>query len=215
MKRKSLKERFTTYFVLKDACREGGCPVCWLLNKSIQRYLENLLYENVNDGGTRTRLRGSLGFCRRHGSLLVSIGDNLGTSIIYEDILRHILDTLDKSVKNGFSPARCPVCELRQRRENDFISTLAGHIADPELRESLDQSRGLCLHHLGQLRCSLTEESSRAWLLNLHHLRLDLLRHHLSEYSRKQDVQFRAEQVTEEEQNACNNAIDFLIGTSG
>ena len=39
-----------------DACAEPGCPVWRCLRADSVRYLDGLLYEHVNDPGTRARL---------------------------------------------------------------------------------------------------------------------------------------------------------------
>src|SRR5919106_2474428 len=87
---------FTAYQLL-DACRERGCPVCRVEQKSVERYLDNQFYENVNSPKWRDRLRASLGFCHEHAWLAVDkrLGDALGFAIIYHDIVNTILNQLD------------------------------------------------------------------------------------------------------------------------
>ena len=74
-----------TYFDLRDACQLPGCPVCRIEQRTVQRFLDALMYENVNDPGTRDRLRGSLGFCHEHAWQVANemLGNALGMAIIY------------------------------------------------------------------------------------------------------------------------------------
>jgi len=84
---------------LRLAFRQGGCPVCRLRQQGERRYLFNLLYENVNDGGTRGHLVRGLGLCPEHAWALQAIEqerwhDGLGVSIIYEDLASRALASL-------------------------------------------------------------------------------------------------------------------------
>ncbi len=38
---------------LDQALKHDACPICWASQKSVQRFLDGLLYENVNDSGIR------------------------------------------------------------------------------------------------------------------------------------------------------------------
>lgn len=76
---------------LKRALQEEGCPICRCIAEHEERYLRFLLWENVNDIETRTRLMESLGFCRRHAQQMLQmereeLGMVLGNSIIYESL---------------------------------------------------------------------------------------------------------------------------------
>jgi len=79
------------FIYLKLAMREPGCPICNCCADHETRYLKFLLWENVNDVGTRRRLSASLGFCQRHAQQMLEMeqeqfGMLLGNSIIYESL---------------------------------------------------------------------------------------------------------------------------------
>src|SRR5215208_6410682 len=84
----------STVFNLLEACREPGCPICRLEQQSVERYLDHQFYENVNSPKWREELRASLGFCHEHAWLGVNqrLGDALGYSIIYRDLINSILN---------------------------------------------------------------------------------------------------------------------------
>lgn len=60
------KSKYISYFKLQEALTQPGCPLCTLIDQHSLRYLDALLYERVNDGGTCQELRQSLGFCNWH-----------------------------------------------------------------------------------------------------------------------------------------------------
>lgn len=76
---------------LELSLRQPGCPICRLRQRSDRRYLFNLLYENVSDGGTRLHLVRGMGLCPEHAWALQAIEherwhDGLGVAIIYHDL---------------------------------------------------------------------------------------------------------------------------------
>jgi hypothetical protein len=84
---------------LQHALPEAGCPLCRCCLNGETRYIKNLLWENVNDVGTRLRLAASLGFCHRHAQQMHlmerdEMGMMLGNSIIYEDLIHQVLEKL-------------------------------------------------------------------------------------------------------------------------
>lgn len=98
---------------LRQAYRQPGCPICRLHSRMDSRYLYNLLYENVNDGGTRVHLVRGMGLCPEHAWQLQAIEqenwhDGLGVGIICEDLvgrasraLATYLEALPRNVRRG------------------------------------------------------------------------------------------------------------------
>ncbi len=93
------------YFDVIDACAKPGCPFCRLAEKVVNRYLDALMYENVNDPDTRETLHQSLGFCNEHAWRLPSTagGAALGIAIIYRDLIGR---AAAKFAEARFSPLR-------------------------------------------------------------------------------------------------------------
>ncbi len=54
------------HFELEEALGQDGCAVCRLVSKTSHDYLDNLLYELVNDPAVQKGFRDSLGPCNRH-----------------------------------------------------------------------------------------------------------------------------------------------------
>lgn len=209
----------STVFNLLEACREPGCPVCRLEQQSVERYLDNQFYENVNSPKWRDQLRASLGFCHEHTWLGVNqrLGDALGYSIIYRDVVNSILSQLDE--ENGSARAsrhwasllrqipeparnmiekmlaaitprkRCPACEHRDETTRRLLSVLVEELEKDGMNDALQASDGLCLPHLRLALKHVKDGSVCEKLLTIHREKLESLRTELAEFIRKNDYQ--------------------------
>ncbi len=227
--------RFMRYFDLRDAFGKPGCPVCRLLEEGNRRYLDQLLYENVNDPGTRDLLRASRGFCNWHAWMLREILNSAsGVSILYSDFLAEIIRSLKRRAERppvasplrrfwarlsrlGDRPARpvpaprppCPACHGWPSETYD-LQTLVVFLDDPEFSAAYERSDGLCLPHLEQA-LSPAPPAAVARLLEMTLPRLEHLRWELEEFGRKRDYRF-AEEERGEEGTAWLRAVEFFVG---
>lgn len=229
-----------TAYQLLEACREPGCPVCRVEQRSVERYLDNQLYENVNSPKWRDKLRASLGFCHEHAWLAVNqrLGDALGFSIIYRDVVNHVLSNLDRGtvqaphglssilrqvpegartlIENMLSAMtprkRCPACEHRDETTRATISILLEELKSSEMRDALQASDGLCLPHLRQTLEHVQDVTVSKSLLDLHRGKLERLRYELEEFIRKNDYQLIGEGFGEE-RDAWLRAIAMVAGS--
>ena len=208
---------FTTHKLL-EACRAPGCPVCRLEQQAVERYLDRQFYENVNSPAWRDSLRASLGFCHEHAWLGVNqrLGDALGFSIIYRDILNSALNQLNdnsasarvsrritwlrqlpeqarhmiEKVLYALTPRkRCPVCEQRDEMTGDTLSVLVKELEGPEMTDALQASEGLCLPHLRLTLEHVQDISACEKLLTIQREKLESLSAELAEFIRKNDYQ--------------------------
>ncbi len=127
-----------------EALERPGCPLCRLADEAGRRFLRALLYERVNDVPTRNELRRGGGFCRLHTGLLLSMGDALGASIIYADLLR-------SSSAAPASDHTCLVCVAAQSATHRAMAALSRHIEEPDVLAAYSACDGLCLPHLAEL----------------------------------------------------------------
>jgi hypothetical protein len=230
---------FTAYKLL-DACREPGCPVCRLEQQSVERYLDNQFYENVNSPEWRDQLRASLGFCHEHAWLAVNkrLGDALGFTIIYHDIVNSLLNQLKddgtsapaqrrisllrqlpeaaqkmiEKMLNAFSPRkRCPACERRDETTRMSLSALLEELKTPEMVDALQGSEGLCLPHLRLALEQVRDVSTFETLFSVHREKLESLSAQLAEFIRKNDYQSIAEGFGKE-RDAWLRAIGMVVG---
>lgn len=226
---------------LLEACAQPGCPICRLAEDAARRSLVSLFYESVNDVGMREHLRKSLGFCREHAWQVLEpgIGDALGVSIIYHDILRSVLKdlpgdpqhphskglvsslvdslphrqtALGASTVKALTPrAGCPACETRDSTARLYIQALVESIDQEQVSSVLSNSDGLCLPHL-QMTFELHHGSkSLGVLLAISREKLLALQHELSEFIRKNDYRFRGERIGSE-RDAWRRATARLVG---
>jgi Family of unknown function (DUF6062) len=232
----------STVYNLLEACREQGCPLCRLEQQSVERYLDNQFYENVNSPAWRDQLRASLGFCQEHAWLAVNgrLGDALGFSIIYRDIVNSVLTQLNDSsnavrrprrrmpllrqipekirnmvekILTAITPRkRCPVCEHRDETTRTLLSVLIEELKQPEMVHALQASEGLCLPHLRQTLEHVKDVSSCENLLMIHREKLESLRAELAEFIRKNDYQMIKEGF-DKEGDAWLRAVSMITGS--
>jgi hypothetical protein len=214
----------STVFNFLEACREAGCPICRLEQQSVERYLDHQFYENVNSPKWREGLRASLGFCHEHAWLGVNqrLGDALGYSIIYRDLVNSILNQLAEDsgpARNKSASAlaaltprkRCPVCEKRDHTTHMYLSVLVEEMKSPETIQALRTSEGLCLSHLRQTLERIKDSSTSEKLLDIHREKLASLTTELEEFIRKNDYQAFKEGFGKEG-DAWLRAIAMIVG---
>jgi hypothetical protein len=227
-------------YKLFEACREKGCPICRLEQQSVERYLDHHFYENVNSPDWREQLRLSLGFCHEHAWLGVDkrLGDALGYTIIYHDLVNTILNQLksDRAAQpprgwtlllvqipeqvretiakmlTAFTPRkRCPVCECREEATSAVLTVFVEELKTPELTKALQDSEGLCLPHLRQVLEHIRNPVSCELLLAIQRGKLESLRDELAEFIRKNDYQVIQEGFGSEG-DAWLRAIGMIAG---
>jgi hypothetical protein len=232
---------FETYKLI-EACHEPGCPVCRLEQSSVERYLDSQFYENVNSPKWRDQLRLSLGFCHEHAWLAVNkhLGDALGFSIIYHDIVNSVLKQLNESSTPARPPRRwasvlqqvpeqargmvekmlsaltprkhCPACEHRDETTRLTLSTLVKELNTAEVVEALQTSEGLCFPHLRLALKQVKDASTCETLLAIHREKLEDLRTDLAEFIRKNDYQ-RIGEGFGKEGDAWLRAVSIVTGS--
>jgi len=232
----------STSYDLIQACRQPGCPVCRLEQRAVERYLDGLFYESVNDIQLRERLRASLGFCHEHAWLAVDkkLGNVLGFAIIYNDVINNVLrqlesdnqppitqrwtnllkqvpeqvGTLIKKALYAFTPQKhCVVCQQKDKIQHLIISTLMEDLKETETIQALQASEGLCLPHLKNLFEIVRDPALFNLLLSLHREKLESLRAELAEFIRKNDYRFKDEGFGAEG-DSWRRAIGKVNGTN-
>ena len=228
-----------TTFNLIEACRQPGCPVCRVEEHSVERYLDNQFYENVNNPDFRNTLRLSIGFCREHAWLAANerLGDALGFALIYHDVIESTLERLDKGVPPptrrwagllkrvpeqvsalvyktvyALTPQkRCPVCQKRDEMVAIMISSLVEDLEKPEMDVAMRASDGLCLPHLRLCLKAVKDSATCEKLITIHREKLEALHGELAELIRKNDYRFAKEGLGKEG-DSWLRALAMLIG---
>jgi len=230
----------STEYDLIQACRQPGCPVCLVEQSAVERYLDSLFYESVNDIQLREKLRASMGFCHEHAWLAVDkrLGSALGFAIIYHDVINNTLKQLDSNITPpvtkhwssllqqfpkqvsetiqkvlyALTPHKhCVVCLQRDKILHTIITSLIESLNKPEMISALKSSDGLCSPHLKKAFESVRDIDTSNLLLSIHREKLESLRDELKEFIRKNDYRFKDEGFGVEG-NSWKRAVSKVIG---
>jgi hypothetical protein len=233
-----------SYFDVLEACAQPGCPLCRVSEKTVNSYLDAILYEMVNDPPTQDTLRQSLGYCNEHAHRLpgISPGVGLGIAIIYRDLINHIIaelqsglysppdrlhqihEFLDRDkplaateafVRNLQPREPCPACEHRDRMETLALTAMLEALPnDEQMRAALRSSSGLCLPHLRGAFALARNEAAFKTLREIAETKLTEFKADLDEFIRKNDYRFSKEGFGSEG-DSWRRAIDWIVGKRG
>ena len=221
---------------LEEALREQDerCAVCRLVNQTGRRYLDNLLYELVNDPEVQAEFRESLGFCSRHAYLMLGMGNGLGTAILYRAATRELLKLLShipdapkpqvslRTLLGRRSKERltfpepgtgCMVCRSEEMAEETYLQVLLDSAQNGSLDGLLDGPGAICVKHLsrasglagGWLPPALVEVTREA----LRDLEVDL-----GEYVRHNDYRYSNEPWGKE-RDSWKRVVAKMVGLRG
>jgi hypothetical protein len=231
--------KFVGYFRLVEACRQPGCPVCRRVIDDSRGYLAALLHEHVTDPQTRRALRASWGLCAWHAAMLPDVAPAaLGAAIIYEDLLRLVLQrteglaygdrrarrrawlaALRQRPHPGASATRyrrrpaCPACVNAAATERRCLDTLLQFIDDGDLQAAYARSEGLCVPHLfGALEVG-RDRRALAALVGRTREAWQRLARTLASFLAKHDYRNR-QPCTEAEAAASRRALALLAGAT-
>jgi hypothetical protein len=148
---------------LVRALTGSACPVCAFADDAVARWLEAVLYEQVNDVAFRKRFDATGGFCRRHTARAHHVdrhrsGGALGIAILLQAALRPRLRALDGAARGRRVDRRmleplsdasdCMACAVERTAEADAISgSLENAARDEAWRAAITDGR-YCLLHL-------------------------------------------------------------------
>jgi uncharacterized protein DUF6062 len=240
--RRRRPSKFIGFFRLVDACDRPGCPVCRCVTDDARQYLDNLLYEQVNDPDTRRRLRASWGFCNWHAWMLRDVSDPaFGSAILYDDFLRVAIDRFERKATRVVTPPRgllgrlgrwgrrarrsllvelhrrraaCPGCSLVAESEERYVELALQFVDDPEFDGAYRRSQGLCVPHAVQA-LQLGAGTVEARQLIMRTLpKWGELRRDLQGFIGKHDYRKR-QPFTEAESTAHLRALEMSAGAPG
>jgi hypothetical protein len=219
-----------SYHEVREACAQAGCPLCRLATEAVDRYLDAILYEDVNDPEMRAKLSASQGYCHTHAWRLTAQGGSaLGIAIVYQDLVRQAARRLagarlepggllrragtGAAVRALTPEARCPACAHRDEMERLSLTTLVEALAqrDKAMQAALEGSAGLCLPHLRRALEVTQDEAGFAFLRGLMEAKLKALAAELDEFIRKNDYRFSHEGFGAEG-DSWQRAIGVVVG---
>lgn len=227
--------KHTPYFELVEAQSQAGCPICRLVHRATDRYVDSLLYEAVLDPAVRAKLKGSRGFCALHVAMLGrKPGRALGVALIYRDILGALIDgTSQGRYRRGLlgrSPGKtrggtmtavrlgseqpCPACAIGLEAERTSIELLLAHLQDDELFEAYSEGEGLCLMHFVRALEAVEDQMTFRRLVQPQLVRYRAMLDDLDEFIRKRDHRFRKEEYGGEG-DVWLRAMNAVVGGAG
>jgi len=211
------KSKDIVYVLLKESLRGENCPLCYLLVKQKERWLDSLLYEHVNDSVIREKIR-RLGFCTKHLWDILEysernpVVDGLGISIILQDMLETELAYLLKTSQvQEKRVSECILCKSLDESEKSYLESFAIWLREKEFSELYKTSSSIfCLNHYKFVFKGL-DEVSRVVLLQIQLTKLEKLNKNLESFIRKFDWNVK-EKPTCEEAEAKGKTVNVLKG---
>jgi hypothetical protein len=231
-----------SYFDLRDAMAQPGCPVCRLKIDSADRFVDTLLWESVNDPEKRDRIRRARGFCHTHFWLLARASASLGVAIITNDVLTSLLRAMDAggfdalpavslrrvqeavdSRQPSAATARlvghlepeepCSACVWADKMEGIYVDTVVRNLTGQDgLRADYEKSDGLCLPHFRHALARVRKRTTFEALVGAQRVVWERLVRHLGESISKSDYRRQGE-AWGEEAGAWLRGIAALAGT--
>lgn len=86
-----------------------------MAQRTVQRHLDKVIYDSVNDPATRARLRESFGYCYEHAWQLTKTGEGtaVGVAFIYRDMLNAITKVLQQA--HNERPSRPLLVQVQEK----------------------------------------------------------------------------------------------------
>jgi len=207
------------YFNILEALKEG-CPVCILTTKAVRKFMDDFLYQGINDSGLRQQIRKGWGFCKLHSWQLSHFGDGFGQAIIYEDLMTRILDEVEKIIETKrfsktlqiFKPQdKCIFCKVAENAEKRYLSAFWDCFWEQEFKVKFKNSFGLCLPHIFGVIKIGKEIKQIQELIEMEKEKLENLIQDLREFIRKHDYRFISEGF-QKEKDVWLRAVAKLVG---
>ncbi|MGJ8453963.1 DUF6062 family protein [Pseudothermotoga sp. U03pept] len=191
--------------------KDRNCPVCVLVERSVEQLIDTILYELVNDPQIRADLR-EVGLCKRHTDKVQQYLQKhpelglLGIAIIYEDMMDSHLKALNETTSLNHN---CYLCNRETEIERMYITSFGKLFNDREGLDLFRKSKSiLCIDHY----CKLSSKMNPAYRNSLSEIeiaKLTSLKNDLSMFIKKHDYRNR-ESFKEEEASAYRIAGGIL-----
>lgn len=151
---------------LVKALTGTACPICAFADDAAARWLEAVLYEQVNDVTFRQRFVAGGGFCRRHTARAHHVdrhrsGGALGIAILLQAALKPRLRAIDGAAAARRPTGRaldvladandCMACGAERTAETDAIAGALENAARDEVWRLAVAEGRYCLSHLRDL----------------------------------------------------------------
>ncbi len=207
-------DKHIPYFELIDAFVSDKCPICYLIEVRVNKFYENLLYENVNNPKFRDKFYKNGGFCNFHSHKLASYNDGLAVSLLYRDMVLENIDILSSGGYKKFVNDKnksCMVCEFVSDIERRYINIFNENQSEDEFKKKFLNSKGLCVPHLQML------------IKNSKAVDADIVDFHIKKYKEQYDelqiyidscnfTKKRVEKVSKVNEKIWRDIVDVIVG---
>jgi len=175
-----MMEKHLPYFSLLEGCSSSKCPVCFIVKKNSDRYLETLIYEGINDSGFRINFKKNFGFCPVHTWQFQELKDSLATAILFKDLLSLEPESLLKKNKT------CQICNLIKDTEDRIYAEMKLRLEDLEFKNLFVKSSGLCFYHYAKFALKIKNKLPQ-WFKDFHNKKIEELITETDRYIKTED----------------------------
>lgn len=210
------------YFDLVESFHKPGCTICNLMQRDVQQFIDNMLFEYANEPGLRREFSAGRGVCIEHGLMLKNnkIGNVIGVTRLYQDTLDDLLKILNETPVGTIEPKAfqrlrgappkadgealadlleptegCIACERLDEYETMYLDMLNRYMLDERFYEAYRQSNGICLPHFRKaLRHIESPDAARA-LVRLQRDIWSSLREEMAVFFEKQNYEHIGEPI--------------------
>lgn len=205
------------YFEMIENLKEDWCIICYLMDKAMDKFFDDFLYESVNDYSLRNKIRKG-GICPKHARKLKLCGDVLAHAIIYSDLLSNFknnyhLEILPRKKKTQ-EQNMCIFCEKEQDFEDTYTRAFSHYFtAQPQFQSAFTEKGFICQRHLNQVLEKISSISVQKNLLSVVKNKVDRILYYLEMIKEKNDYRNIHESYTSEEIRAWHMAVNFVAGS--
>ena len=173
-----MKEKIHTIPVNEAFDSGDECPFCYLERAVEQRAIRYLLGSGASYMEPDVRAAtDDVGFCRSHYQKMYDYGNSLGNALMMQTYYTKMMDELSRQLddfeipdKRSLLPLRkqketklpllewlqkmqdsCYICNRIDANQKRYFETFFVLIKEHEFRDKVENSKGFCMHHFGQL----------------------------------------------------------------
>ncbi len=228
-------KRGLSWIELKEAFKNEGCPICFIMLEHLNKYFDHLLYEEALSVSVHKKMIAGMGLCNTHTWVLAKSTDKLGIGSLFQTTLSKEIKLLkrinefecnellsssrnkkkldkDKKVIEGQLTAKgkCLACEHQEESEIFYLHQLLIIWNDKEFREYYENENVLlCRKHFQLLLQESDDEENMNYFITIQKNKIDNLSYQYSEFMRKHDYRFQHE-MTDKDKASLNRVLEYF-----
>ena len=227
-------KRGLSWIELKEAFKNEGCPICFIMLEHLNKYFDHLLYEEALSVSVHKKMIAGMGLCNTHTWVLAKSTDKLGIGSLFQttlskeikllkkineykdkEMLRNSrkkkLDKDKKIIEDQFNAKGiCLACEHQEESELFYLHQLIIIWHDKEFRDYYeDEIVLLCRKHFQLLLQESDEKEIIDYFITIQKNKLDNLSYQYSEFMRKHDYRFQHE-MTDKDKASLNRVLEYF-----